>query len=86
MEKTIKWEPTEATQMQTIEGERTQILAQIGALMMDLENAKKSLDNVNGRHKVAIQQALQSRGINQFETARPIQGGVILQMSDNGVS
>ena len=82
MEKTIKWEASEATQMQGIEQERTQVLAQIGALMMDLETAKKNLDNITGRQRAVIQQALQTRGIQQFESARPIQGGVVLQISD----
>lgn len=82
MEKMIRWENAELPQMQAIETERIQILAQIGALMMDLDVAKKNLDALNGRHKAAIQQVLQNRGIGQFESARPVQGGVMLQIPD----
>lgn len=86
MEKTIKWEGAEISQMQSIEQERTQVLAQIGALMMDLENAKKNLETVNGKHKSLIQQALTSRGINQFESARPVQGGISITVSEQVVN
>lgn len=82
MEKTIRWENSEEVQMRMIENDRTQILAQIGALMMDLETAKKALDTVNARHKSAIQQALNSHGIGHFESARPIQGGVIISVPE----
>ena len=83
MEKTIRWDQTESVQMTGIDNERTKILAQIGSLMMDLEQARKMLDSLNERHKVAIQQALTNHGVNQFESARPINGGVILQLSDS---
>lgn len=82
MEKIIKWEQNESMHMSQIENERTQVLAQIGALMMDLETAKKALDTINSKHKSAIQQALNSRGIMQFESARPIQGGVVLNVPE----
>lgn len=82
MERTIKWEAGEAAQMTVIEQEKTQILAQIGALMMDLETVKKRLDGVNDRQRAAIQTAIQAHGIQQFESARPIQGGVVLQIPD----
>lgn len=82
MEKTIKWESNEAFQMQQVEQQKTQVLAQIGALMMDLENAKKNLESVNEKHKSAIQQALIMRGISQFNSARPVPGGIILDVVD----
>lgn len=82
MEKTIKWEGAEAAQMQTIDNERTQVLAKIGALMMDLETVKKDLDTVNSKQRSAIQQAIQTRGITQFESARPIQGGLVIQIPE----
>lgn len=82
MEKTIKWEPTEAPVMQQLEFERMQTLAQIGALMMDLDNAKKNLESINERQKVAIRQALNARGIDRFDSARPTPGGLTLQIPD----
>lgn len=82
MEKTIKWDQNEIPVMQSIDNERTQCLAQIGALMMELENAKKNLDTINGRQRSAVQQAISSRGIMQFESARPILGGVVLQVPE----
>lgn len=82
MEKTIKWEAAEAPVMQQLEFERMQVLAQIGALMMDLDNAKKNLEAVNERQKTAIRSALQSRGIERFDSARPMAGGLVLQVPD----
>ena len=82
MEKTIKWDASEDMQMRTIENDRTQVLARIGALMMDLDTAKKDLETVNGRQRSVIQQSLQSKGITQFESARPIPGGLVLQIPD----
>lgn len=81
MEKTIKWETAENTQIQAIEQEKMQVLAQIGALMMDLEAAKKNLDSINERHRSTIRQALNGRGVGQFESARPFPGGVILSVN-----
>ena len=83
MEKTIKWEANEASQMQAIDNDKTRALAQIGMLMMDLETAKKNLESVNDRYKAAIQQALVARGIGPVDSARPVPGGVILTLSDN---
>lgn len=78
MEKTIKWDATEDAQMKVIENDRTQVMARIGALMMELEEVKKTLEAVNGRQRAAVQQVLQNRGITTFESARPIQGGIVL--------
>lgn len=82
MEKTIKWEPSEAMQIQQLEQERVNTLAQIGALMMDLDTAKKGLEGVNERHKSTIRQILQARGITQYDSGRPIQGGIVLNVPD----
>ena len=82
MEKSIKWEGNEAMMMQGLDQKKTQALAQIGALMMDLETAKKNLEAVNEEFKSAIRNALASRGINQVETARPVPGGLIVNIPD----
>lgn len=85
MEKTIKWEGAEVFQVQQIEQEKTQVLAQIGALMLDLETAKKNLETVNEKFKAVVKQAIQSRGINQFDSARPMPGGVSLTIPDAAI-
>ena len=82
MEKTIKWEHSEAIQMQQIEQERVAVLAQIGALMMDLENAKKALESINDRNKSTIKQILNNRGMDQVESVRPIPGGLLVTVPD----
>ena len=83
MEKTIKWEHSEAMTMQAIEQERLQALAQVGALMLDLETAKKNLDTANEKQKSAVRQILASRGIERVESARPIQGGLVVSIPDS---
>lgn len=82
MEKTIKWESSEDMQLKVIENEKTQVLAKIGVLMMDLDNAKRDLESINGRQKAIFQQAIQNKGITQFESARPIPGGIVLQIPE----
>lgn len=82
IEKTIKWDSSEESQMKVIENDRTQVLARIGALMMELEEVKKNLEAINGRQRAAVQQVLSNRGITQFESARPIPGGIVLTIPE----
>ena len=83
MEKTIKFEHSEMAAMSQIEQKRMQALAQIGALMMDLETAKKMLEQANEENKTTIRKILMDRGIDQVQSVRPIQGGIVAVLPDN---
>lgn len=82
MEKTITFDRQEMMQMAQIEQERLQIMAQIGALMMDLENAKKQLENINERNKSHVRQILIQHGVDKVESVRPIKGGLVATVPD----
>lgn len=83
MEKTIKFEHSEMAQMAQIEQERIQTLAQIGALMMDLETVKKQLEGINERNKAAVRKILSDRGIDNVVSVRPIQGGLVATLPED---
>jgi hypothetical protein len=82
MEKQYVLESREAQQMAQIEQARTQALAQIGALMMDLETAKRSLEVATERHRAFVQSAVSSRGIERFENARVVNGSLVVALPD----
>lgn len=82
MEKTIRFEHSEMSQMAQIEQERIQALAQIGALMMDLETVKKQLETINERNKAAVRKILSDRGIDNVVSVRPIQGGLVATLPE----
>jgi 2-polyprenyl-3-methyl-5-hydroxy-6-metoxy-1,4-benzoquinol methylase len=82
MEKTITFNQNEQMQSHQIEQERTQILAQVGALMMDLETSKKALDTINERRNTFIRAVLSSNGISSFESCRPTRDGVMVTVQE----
>lgn len=78
MDKLITFTSNEVAQARTIEEERTQALAQIGALYMDLDAAKKGLDTCNDRRTTFFRQVLANSGIHQFESARATKDGIVV--------
>ena len=83
MEKSITFSSSESSQSQQIEQERTQILAQIGTLMMDLETAKKLLDSATERRNAFVRQIVSSAGIYRFDSVRPVKDGLIVTVPDD---
>ena len=63
----------EAPEQQFLEGlnnERQQALAQYGALSLDMDVAKKSLESIQERQRAFVRQALMQRGVQDFQSAR----------------
>jgi hypothetical protein len=82
MEKTITLDPKEQAMLAQVDQERTQALAMVGALSLDMEQARKNLDTVAERQRSFIRQALTSRGVERYENARAQNGALIVTMPD----
>lgn len=83
MEKTIQFNQGETIQSMQIEQERINALAQVGALMLDLETAKKNLEAVSERRSSFIKQVIASNGFSQFESARQVKNGIVVTVADD---
>ena len=70
MEKTFQLDQKELAVLQQADQERTMALAQVGALSLDMETARKNLDAAQERQKFHIRQAVTARGIERFAAAR----------------
>jgi len=62
--------------------ERTQALAIVGALSLDMEQARKNLDSTAERQRAFIRQALNNRGVDRYENARASNGTLIVSVPD----
>ena len=82
MEKTINLDHTEQTMLTQIDQERTQALAMVGALSLDMEQARKNLDSAAERQRSFIRQALATRGVTQYENAKAQNGALVVTMPD----
>lgn len=82
MEKTFKLEPKELAAHNQLEQERTQTLAQIGGLSLDLEAAKQRLNSALEHQRSFIRSALIHRGVDQFQAAQIMNGSVICSIPD----
>jgi hypothetical protein len=82
MEKVIQLDQKEQTMLGQVDQERTQALAVVGALSLDMEQARKNLDAAAERQRSFIRQALTSRGVERYENARAQNGSLIVTMPD----
>jgi hypothetical protein len=82
MEKTIQLDQKELGQMAQADQFRTQALAVVGALSLDMETARKNLDAAQERQQSCIRQALANRGIDRFENARAQNGVITVTVPD----
>jgi hypothetical protein len=82
MEKTYQLDQREAGLFQQADQERTQALAVVGALSLDMETARKNLDVSAERQRMLIRQALSTRGVDRYENARLQNGALIVSMPD----
>ena len=82
MEKTFQLDQKEAAMLTQVDQERMQALAMIGALSLDMEQAKKNLDTAAERQRSFIRQTLSNRGIERYENARAANGSLIVTVPD----
>jgi len=77
MEKQFNLDQRETALLEQLDKERQQALAMVGALSLDMEQARKQLDTAAERQRAFIRQALTTRGIDRYENARA-QGNVLM--------
>ena len=82
MEKTFELDQKEAGYLAQVDQERTQALAMVGALSLDMEAARKNLDTAAERQRSFIRQALSTRGVERYENARAANGSIIVTMPE----
>jgi hypothetical protein len=82
MEKTFQLDQRETTLLAQLDNERTQALAAVGALSLDMETARKNLDAAAERQRGFIRQAVTSRGIERYDNARAANGQLFVSLPD----
>jgi hypothetical protein len=82
MEKTFTLDQKELATLQQVDQERTQALAMVGALSLDMEQARKTLDSAAERQRSFIRQALDKRGVERYENARAQNGALVVMLPD----
>jgi len=85
MEKSFQLDQKEAALVGQLDQERTQALAVVGALSLDMEQARKNLDSAAERQRSFIRQSLNSRGIERYDSARTMNGALIVVLPDQPV-
>lgn len=82
MEKTFHLDQKEGLFLSKINEERQTALAVVGALSLDMEQARKTLDSVAERQRAFIRHALVTRGVDSYENARAQNGALIVSLAD----
>ena len=82
MEKSFPLDQKEALQLTQLDQERTQALAMVGALSLDMEQARKNLETTAERQRSFVRHALITRGIDRYENARTQNGAIIVTLPD----
>jgi hypothetical protein len=77
MEKSFPLDSRESAACGQLDQQRTQCLAAVGALSLDMEQARKNLEATAERQRAFIQQLVAAKGIDRFENAR-VQNGALL--------
>jgi hypothetical protein len=83
MEKTYHLDQLEQTMLTQIDQERTQALAMVGALSLDMEQARKNLDTAAERQRAFIRQALGTRGVDGYTNATARNGALVVTLPDS---
>jgi hypothetical protein len=83
MEKSYQLDQKEMNLLQPLDQERTNALATIGALSLDMETARKNLDTAAERQRAFIRQALINRGVDRFDNARIQNGALLVTIPDS---
>lgn len=85
MEKTFSLDQKEAATLAQVDQERTQALAAVGALSLDMETARKNLELAADRQRSFVRQVLSNRGVERFDNARVQNGAVVVTLPDQPI-
>ena len=69
-------------QLQGLDQERTQALAVIGALSLDMETARKNLEAAAERQRQFIRAALEKREVTRYNNAQVRNGSLAVDLPD----
>lgn len=82
MEKTYQLDQKETGQFAQLDQERTNALANVGALSLDMEQARKNLDSAMERQRAFLRHALNARGVEEYLNARMANGAIVVTVAD----
>ena len=82
MEKSFPLQPHEQQMLQGITQERTNALAAFGALTLDMEAARKTLESVQEKQNSFLRTAVLGRGIERCENVRAANGAIHCTVPD----
>jgi len=82
MQKAFSLQPKEIAQAQQLDQERTTVLAQIGALTLDMEAARAQLPIVEQKRRQYLAALVQQYGIIDYRAARMENGNLICEVPD----
>ena len=82
MQKAYSLDPHEMRQAQQLDEERRTVLAQIGALTLDMEAARAQLPIVEQRRRQHLQSLVDQHGIKEYRSARIEGNNLICDMPD----
>lgn len=85
-EKSFQLDQKETTLLGQLDQERTQALAMVGALSLDMEQARKNLDTAAERQRAFIRQALSNRNVERYDNARVQNGALLVAIPDNSIA
>jgi hypothetical protein len=81
MEKTVDLTYQEQQLLSSFESERQQALAMYGALALDMDNAKKTLESALEKQRAFLRSTLITKGIDRYENARLINNNTAIQIT-----
>jgi hypothetical protein len=82
MQRAFSLQPHEINQAQQIDEERKTVLAQIGALTLDMETARAQLPVVEQKRRQYLANLVQLYGITDYRAARLEGGNLICDLPD----
>jgi len=82
MQKAFSLQQNEINQAQALEEERKNVLAQIGALTIDMENARAALPIVEQKRRQFLGALVQQYGVTDYRGARLENGNLICDLPD----
>ena len=86
MEKTFQLDQKETGQLQQLDQERTQALAMVGALSLDMETARKNLEATAERQRAFIRLALEKRDVTRYNNAQVRNGQIVVDLGPDGAA
>jgi len=86
MEKSFQLDHREIAALQQFDQARTQALAMVGALTLDMEQAKKNLETAQEGQRAFIRQALAIRDVDRYENARAANGTLLVTLPDDALA